>query len=210
MPDSVLDEIEDKYGFALPKLYRTIVDNNWVTYRGNERNYLYLYEAEWMPTEEIRDHEREDYHKPGFVPFAFNGAGDHYCWWPEAVHEYGVPIVECPHDYERATVFAPNFLGFVYRNILHLAAHHYDPDHDKYSRDLLRDYDRRLTPLLPEPWGNMIRSLVARPAVTRTMTSPNGQHSWAWTGLIPEDELAHLVSTSLSYPDLDREFTWML
>jgi len=79
--NSIYESIESKYGFALPSAYREMNELGWFDTCDKSR-YLWISEAEWMRPDEIFSYEPLEYHKPGFVPFAFTGAGDHWCWWP--------------------------------------------------------------------------------------------------------------------------------
>ena len=47
----------------------------------NEDQYLWLHETEWLAPVDILRYQPMEFHKPGFVPFAHNGGGDHWSWW---------------------------------------------------------------------------------------------------------------------------------
>src|SRR6516164_5067104 len=82
----IFRQIEQRYGFSVPTEYRLMSERGWFDF-DDARNrvgpdYLWLYDMEWLDPAGIRDHEFPEYCEPGFVPFAFTGGGDHWCWWP--------------------------------------------------------------------------------------------------------------------------------
>ncbi len=112
--NELYNRIEARYGFSILDEYRQMQSRGWFNVRDDER-YVWLHEAECLSLEEIADYEFEPYRKSGFVPFAFNGAGDLWCWWPEAASHSITPVVWCLHDVDMAEVSAPHFIGFIYR-----------------------------------------------------------------------------------------------
>lgn len=98
-----------------------------------ERRYLglWLRDVEWMVQSEVL----EDPHlRPGLYPFAHNGAGDQYAFFPQWPGRNGeASIVFAPHDEMTAEIFATTFSEL----LLHLwlvTAHWWDEKHDGADR----------------------------------------------------------------------------
>ena len=108
-------------------------------------------DMEWMPLEEIIDYHFEDYQSPGFVPFAFTAGGDLWCWRavPDAVVE--PCVVECPHDCEEGSVYAPDFQTAIYRHLLEAAAGLHGTEQDLLDEvDLIQKCCDRFRSLLSQ------------------------------------------------------------
>lgn len=105
--------VEQKYGLVLPEAYRSMYAAGWCDVKSN--NYFWLSDAEWMSLTEILDYQPQDYHKPGFVPFARTAGGDGWCWCPFLNSD---TVVSCPHDLELGSYYSASFIGFIYRQLL--------------------------------------------------------------------------------------------
>jgi hypothetical protein len=150
---SIYEAIKAKYTFSIPAEYRSMEATGWfsVQHPGesfkpeNEPTHLWIPEMEWLRPQEILDYEPEAYHKSGFVPFAFNGAGDHFGWWPSL---HPTAVVLCPHDDELAAFQAPNFVGAIYRQCLEYATG-FDRGEESSVRRQFADWAQRLSAYLP-------------------------------------------------------------
>jgi len=124
--EALYNAIAARYGFAIPDEYRRLESRGLFTlsaaahastfYRPD--SYLWLHDMEWYSPQAILDFEFEPYHLPGFVPFAFTGGGDYWCWHPAHADRRGAHVLCCCHDCELATIYAPNFHTALYRQIL--------------------------------------------------------------------------------------------
>ena len=90
LPVDTYTSIKAKYGFEIPAVYRTMEQDGFFELKPagedfDPRNdsYLWVPEAESMRPPEILAYETPSYQLPGFVPFAFTGGGEPWCWWPE-------------------------------------------------------------------------------------------------------------------------------
>lgn len=164
-------------------------------------NYFWLSEAEWMPPDEIADYEFEDYQKPGFVPFASTGGGDHWCWWPS---EHPEVVVFCPHDSCEGEFYAPSFIGLIYRCLLDYAR--YVSDEEEHEiRQYLRASATHLSPYLPDSWKDTLNNLASAQRVQQF--SPNGRE--AGLGLLTQERYQEIVQRDLTFPLLDQVFEWI-
>jgi hypothetical protein len=66
--------------------------------------------------------------RPGLLPFAGNGAGDHYSWYPAWQDGPEPPVLLVEHDSETSGVFAPDLAGCLVRCMVqHFAWHTFEP-----------------------------------------------------------------------------------
>ena len=202
METTYYNAIAARYNFVIPDVYREMESRGWF----NKAHYLWLHEAEWLPLDKIIHYEFADYHKLGFVPFAFNGAGDLWCWWPEATRDSATPVVCCPHDEEYGEFHAPNFLGFLYHQVLmYSVVGGFDVDEEEEAREWLRIWHKSFVEFFPHSWSETIASIANKPLITHEFG--RGLYS---AGFIQESEYNELVKRHLAFPKLNEKFRWMI
>lgn len=161
--DERYQTIETRYGFSLPNEYWQMQSRGWFDVQ-DQQNYVWLHEAEWLSLDEIAHYEFKPPYQSGFVPFAFNGAGDLWCWWLEAASE-GAPIVWCSHDADNGFVIAPHFIGFIYGQMVESCLVGYAPDAPE-KRDQLQQWLDRFAEFLPAQWTNNLLELMDKEPLT--------------------------------------------
>jgi hypothetical protein len=172
----------------------------------NKVRYLWLNEAEWLPLDDILHYEFADYHKPWFVPFAFNGAGDLWCWWPEASRHLVTPVVLCPHDEKYGEFYASDFLGFLYRQVLEYAVvGGFGISDEEEAREWLHLWHESFVEFFPHSWSETIMSIANKPLITHEFG--RGLYS---AGFIWESEYNELIKRHLAFPKLNEKFKWMI
>jgi hypothetical protein len=196
MNEALYKQIEDRYGFALPEEYQRLEARGLFAQSNpghasefyEPGSYLWLNDMEWYSLQEIAEFEFQSYHLPGFVPFAFTAGGDYWCWQPASTDERGTPVICCFHDYELATIYAPNFQAAVYRQILEFCkGSDDDPDVDAVA--FLRRWAIDLEPVFPPPWRNRLLELAAVPDAS--------------------ERASEFERTDLQYEIMDTEIRWM-
>lgn len=165
----------------------------------NDATYLWIPEAEWLTPKDILEFQFESYHKPGFVPFAFTGAGDLWCWWPA---QDSSAVVLCWRDSIEGSFDAPSFVGSLYRRILDHCLH-IDPGEEKEVRERLPALAKTLATYFPSQWRDTLLSLAETKVVSWRRERMTGQ------GLLSIDEHERLVKRDLNFPRLDETFEWM-
>jgi len=102
---------------------------------------------EWDRTvDDIVAFERDGLMRPGLVPFAGTGYGDHYCWYPRWQDGPEPPVVLFVHDELNSRLFARDFGECLARCMLqHFAADgsgDEDGSHERWSAhlDIVRPY----------------------------------------------------------------------
>jgi len=192
----IFDELRKKYDFEIPASYRSMFEAGWF----EKDDYLWVHEAEWLSPQEILAHEPADYHKPGFVPFAFTGAGDEWCWWPETGQEL---VVLCPHDALQGQYDAPNFAGSIYRRMLEYALNGFVAEEQQEARDQLDEWATRLQPYFPSAWRETLHRLAQAPYV-------KWQKGRDWgAGFCTFEEHDAIIERDLDFPLLNQPFEWM-
>lgn len=108
---------------------------------------LWLRGIEW-DTEPSQVAERGDL-RPGVFPFAGNGAGDSFAFYPTWQGELSEPpVIFVPHDEPTSRYFAPTFALALYRLWLEMGAD-WDADYDGDDREsALRAWAGILSPIL--------------------------------------------------------------
>ena len=214
--EEIYKEIERRYGFRLPSDYRSMQELGWFDFDpttdrdvafdpGSPHGYLWLNDMEWLSLAEIRDHQFPNYCLSGFVPFAFTGGGDHWCWYPKFTDadSGSTPVVLCPRDSNTGEFYAPHFLGAMYRQALDYAQTWRQADEVDLARAHLAGWASRLGPFFPRLWQEAIAYASAAPL-----------HEWKQgkitaRALLRAEECAAFVKRDLSFPQLDGEFKWM-
>ncbi len=205
--------IQQKFGFVIPEPYRELERRGFLALDGPASvaemmkpgsGYLYLYDMEWYTPQQILEYELDEYHLPGFVPFAFTGRADHWCWQPDCSTDRGTRVVLCPHDYELATIYAPDFVSAAYRHILEYTCYGVDSsDDESVIRAFLDRWIVDLRDVLQESWCERISLIRDKKLAAWSMPGAASQ------GLITEDELQTIVTQDIAYPDMDQEIQWM-
>jgi hypothetical protein len=195
---NVYDRINQRYGFMPPDEYRSMDQAGFFDFR-NKRTYLWIPEAEWLPPKKILTFEFEEFHKPGFVPFAHTAAGDHWCWWPG---QHDMAVVQCPHDSIEAWFDAPSFVGSIYRRVLDYCLDIL-PDDQVEVCTRLAEWVIRLDVYFPPTWIETLKRLsTAKPKTWR-------RKEMSGYGLLSITEYESLVKRDLGFPRLNKTFEWM-
>jgi hypothetical protein len=161
-----LAAIERHYNAILPDAYKLWAAKGYLTL--SSPHYLWVWEAEWIQLKEMPGYDFSTFpHIPGLIPFAFTGAGDHWCWHmevPTAPGEYRV--LNCVHDSYMAEVYAPNFAGWFYRTCLEYACSIEDnPKAIKEANKRLGLWADRLEEIGAGARADELRRLAAAPPV---------------------------------------------
>jgi hypothetical protein len=160
--------------------------------------------VEWVQPSEFGDYDTPEDWLPelALVPFAQNGAGDLWCVHPTERDGERVPIALVPHDELKATIYAPDFEAFLFRQLLE-ALTEIDPSHDKRTPDQRREHVkaeiRTLTPYVRVPWIALLTEVASRPVTT----TKHGYHSF-----LSRRDASHLVKETLAYARLDATFPY--
>lgn len=170
MSDAIYEAIAKRYGFTIPDEYRRLESRGLFTISAPAHasafyppgSYLWLNDMEWYSPEDILNFEFQPWHLPGFVPFAFTGGGDYWCWHPARAGDQGFHVMCCFHDYEMATVYAPNFQTALYLQILQFCAESSERQSIDASKFLCR-WAIDLAEIFPAAWSARLLQLADDP-----------------------------------------------
>lgn len=191
--------IEAKYGFAIPEDYRRMERDGFFDLK-NDATYLQIHEMEWMRPDEILAHKPADFHKPGFIPFAFTGGGDEWCWCPAMDPK---AVVSCPRDDSFGTFDAPDFLGSIYRRCLDAALELTDCDTEDECRGYYTTCITKLARYFPPARIESLQSIAKAPILQLY------QGKLPYRALLTRQDHDKLVAQDLAFPRLNEEFVWM-
>ena len=149
-----IHEIENKYQFRIPKEYLSLYERGCFNLNNPKHysdlindQYLWVNELEWIHPSKIITYRCEEQIKKQFVPFAFNGAGELWCWAPNENNVLGVPIVLCD-NIGSGTFEAPNFISLIFQQILMLIEY----EKSEYLKPYLKRYLRDFNNMFSESW----------------------------------------------------------
>ena len=99
-----------------------------------------------------------------------------------------------PHDGPTGYMYAPDFLGAVYRSVLcHAAAF----EGSRQDADALHRTIEQLSMMLPSAWRQTLASL-----------DPNTESGAGVRGMLDREDVAALLRADLAFSRLDEEFSW--
>lgn len=196
------DSIERSTGFQIPSLFRRMVTDGVTSYEKSPDEWLahppalsmMSMHVEWWRPEEMADFSPPDYYEKVFVPFAANGGGDLWCWYPESRTE-GIVLVS--HDEDAATHFAPDLEGFLFRHMVEGFAEIYNHEEPTLVH-VAQANVKTLAPYLRPEWTTLLSELTTRPIV-----SEQGCFRF-----LTRKEAASIVERELAMPSLGKTFQY--
>lgn len=156
----------------------------------NLEDGLRLSDVRWMSRQKIAEYDRPTYLSDRLVPFALTASGDRYGWWmtpDKCGYEF---VVFSPHDCSEADVYAPHFVGFLYRILLEDLRDCWGSWlGDQCTTEMIVAMVNRnielASPHLPEEWEATLRKLVSNTPFL------NDDQNLAW---IEWDEVERIVA----------------
>ncbi len=145
-----------------------------------------------------------------FIPFAMSGAGDLYCFHPNAATDAGVPVVYVWHDADEATFKAKNLQDFMFRGLLEAVA---EVDADSLimvggftenCRTMLGTHG----PFLSTRQRGVVADIYQRDLSAQVRPLPRGRNA-TYRGLLSDEELQQLLGTEMGFEQLDQSFAYM-
>jgi hypothetical protein len=211
----IYERIAKRFAYELPKEYRSLHERGWLTLDRPASSisatpgdgYLFMHEMEWYGLEEIATFDFPEFYRPhlqGLVPFAFNGAGDYWCWQCDKTDEHGTRVLLCYHDTGSAVIFAPNFETALYRQALAYATYWVGSDHVGLDegRAYLHRWAIDLAAIFSPGWSKVISDLSTRQPVE--WRDRQGRH----TTLLSPEERRHIEVRDAKFNEMDSEIIW--
>lgn len=194
-------EIEGRYGFALPPIYRTLQALGCFGDAGDLTRWLGFYDCEWLSLPSIAQYSFNPWEiavDGGFVPLAITGRGEPYCWrldWASPGEE--PPIVLCERS-EKATCLAPHLSGLLYRLALEAFAGRNDIGSTPAGKEELARNVETLSTVLPEPWAKRLLGFREMPWFKDKKSGTLLVILW--------NEAEQIIQADLAFPHLNEVF----
>jgi hypothetical protein len=196
-----LSRLERDCCFALPVPYRAFVERGYTTHPGPE--YLWVNDAEWIPTAQIATYEGVGTPKAGLVPFAFTAGRDLWCWQTRRITPAGEPAITfCPHDCHEGEWFAPSFMGWLYRVGLEYASL-IDED-ESVTRRHITAWAQLVGEFGHTDWAAELTEISKYPVLRYR----EGRDPHEYAGLLRPEELRKRVAMAFGDEFVDAKYVW--
>ncbi|RYJ37801.1 SMI1/KNR4 family protein [Flavobacterium anhuiense] len=228
-----IQEIETKYGFNFPLLYKQLDADgmldvgeygpNWYTevyptLKDNPPLLLHSYDFESLnlksvaeEIEELRD--PEDYRNINpefkFIPFAKSGGGDHYCFFLNEENNGDVPIVFVWHDSNEVNYLAKNLQDFIFKVLLIDMSKQdvYNELTDEEFRDDIESVFKSHKKYLTEQQNAILSAILKRDIIDYEIhVSPKIVESAR--GLLTDFELESIVNEVIPFDKMNQSFKY--
>lgn len=228
-----IQEIEKKYGFNFPLLYKQLDNDgmldvgeygpNWYaevypTLKDNPPLLLHSYDFESLNlksvAEEIEElQDPEDYRNINpefkFIPFAKSGGGDHYCFFLNEENNGNVPIVFVWHDSNEVNYLAKNLQDFIFKVLLIDMSKQdvYNELTDEEFRDDIESVFKSHKKYLTEQQNTILASILERDIMDYEINvSPKIVESAR--GLLTDFELEAIVNEVIPFDKMNQSFKY--
>ncbi|MDR2425465.1 MAG: SMI1/KNR4 family protein [Prevotellaceae bacterium] len=228
-----LEQIEQRFNFTYPKLYRQLFLDGMLNTGGEYGPGWYAIYGEQFrenPTllffgfdfvllqwkriiEEIEafgdtDNYRQIKSGLQFVPFGQTGSGDLYVFQFDRQNGDDVPVVQMYHDYDMAVVLAKNLQDFIFRDLLEdlttvNCSNTLDGDLKTNAANILRTH----RPYLKQSQIEKLEEIYGRELLEYTEITSSGLEL-STTGLISQDELEEILNQEIGCDMLGIEFQY--
>ena len=228
-----IQEIETKYDFKFPDLYKELDADgmldvgeygpNWYlevypTLKDNPPLLLHSYDFESLnlksvaeEIEELRD--PEDYRNINlelkFIPFAKSGGGDHYCFFLNEENNGDVPIVFVWHDMNEVNYLAKNLQDFIFKVLLIDMSKKdiYNELSDEEFRNEIQSVFKSHKKYLNERQISILEEIMTRQIVEYEIhVSPKIIESAR--GLLTDSELESIVNKIIPFYKMNQSFKY--
>lgn len=228
-----IKDIETKYGFQFPFLYKQLDADgmldvgeygpNWFTevyptLKDNPPLLLHSYDFESLnlksvaeEIEELRD--PEDYRNINpefkFIPFAKSGGGDHYCFFLNDEENGDVPIVFVWHDSNEVNYLAKNLQDFIFKVLLIDMSQQdlYNELSDEEFRSDLESVFKSHKKYLTERQNEILESILKREIIDYEINvSPKIVETAR--GLLTDHELESIVNEVIPFDKMNKSFKY--
>ncbi|WP_289662975.1 SMI1/KNR4 family protein [Flavobacterium panacagri] len=228
-----IKDIETKYGFEYPLLYKQLDADgmldvgeygpNWFTevyptLKDNPPLLLHSYDFESLNlksvAEEIEElRAPEDYRNINpefkFIPFAKSGGGDHYCFFLNEEENGDVPIVFVWHDSNEVNYLAKNLQDFIFKVLLIDMSQQdlYNELSDEEFRSDLESVFKSHKKYLTERQNEILESILKREIIDYEINvSPKIVETAR--GLLTDHELESIVNEVIPFDKMNKSFKY--
>lgn len=228
----MLSEIENKYNFQYPELYKQLEADgrlnvgqygpNWYAtvfplLKENPTLLLFSNEFELTRIDDIPEEIEtltapDDYRgikrEYRFIPFATTGAGDNYCFFLNKKVGDNIPIVLLWHDVDKIDFLAKNLQDFIFRMILNdmsdlnVDSQISDAEFYEQLHKILKTHNQYLT----TQQTGVLNEIVQRELIEYTVKYQ--RYTEDLRGLLNTEELQTIITTIIGYEDLNKSMPY--
>lgn len=226
-------EIENKYNFKYPELYKKLERDGMLnvgsygpiwhstvfpTLKENPTLLLYTNDFELLNVqaaneaiEELTDPEDYLQIKPEFkfIPFGQSGGGDHYCFFLNEQKGDEIPVVFVWHDSNEATYLARNLQEYIFRMLLTDMSDQdiYNNVTDEEFKTNLKSILKTHTKYLTEKQSEILQNIFSREIIDYNIDLPKGRKE-KHRGLLTDIELKKICNEVIPYEKMDTSFEY--
>lgn len=222
-----LEEIEQKYKFNYPSLYKELykdgmiveeADINWYKevypkVKNNPPLLLFGHDIQMLTFDEMEDYYEilTDEEWPGinqelnFIPFLRNAAGDSICFYMNEADGENIPVAYVPHDDSEFEIQAKNLQDYIFREMLMAVVDIWDTtlitdDFENNINNMYKSHKKYLT----ERQQSIVKDVYSRELKEYKYKISDKYESEA-TGLLTYDEYDKILKKEIDFPLLGKE-----
>lgn len=225
-------EIEKKYGFEYPSLYKQLyVDGmldwgefspNWYfeiypKLKDNPPLLLHSYDFELMDLKSVSqeieelmdpDNYRNINEEFRFIPFAHNAAGDHYCFFLNKENKGELPVVFLYHDENEAEYMAKNLQDFIFRMILQDMSQQdtFNEINDEEFRNNIVNVLKSHAKYLTDKEQDILQNILRREIIDYEISFSYGNEDAR--GLLTDIEMKKVINEIIPFDKMDTSFEY--
>lgn len=226
----ILQDIEKKYGFEYPELYKQLYkdgmlymgefDPNWHSeicpkLKENPPLLFHIYDFKLMDLKiidaEIKElSDPENYRKINkefkFIPFGRSYGGDHYCFFLNEENNGDIPVVFVWHDLNEVEYLGKNLQDFMFRALLTDMAYIDEEVSDKEFRYNLEMVYLSHKKYLTEKQQNILQAILNLEIKEYEITHPNSKENAR--GLLTYEEKDRILTEIISFDKMNTSFEY--
>lgn len=226
-----LQDIEKKYGFEYPELYKQLyLDGmldmgeygpNWYseiypTLKDNPPLLLNSCDFELLTLKSVCEEIDElsdpnNYRKINkefkFVPFAKSGGGDHYCFFMSNKDNSDIPIVFVWHDLNEVEYLAKNLQDFIFKMLLNDMSYFDDEDlSDSEIENNINNVFKSHAKYLTDKEQDILQNILIREIIDYEISFSYGNEDVR--GLLTDIEMKKIINEIIPFDKMDTSFEY--
>lgn len=192
---------------GIPEIYK-LIDQKGYT-KSETNNYLWMYEMNWLPAEQIAKQPQEIVADTPLTRFAFTARNDSWCWkWTCCTAEPAVCLCEAVEDH--GIYYAQNTADAIMRQIIEYCASANSAlssdNREEYQifeyqlKEQLLAWQSALEYIIPKSHIDTITLLMNMPLKMQSSKYGN------WYALLSQDQMNQLIKSCVGFPLIDKKF----
>lgn len=192
----------------IPRIYKEMENLNYT--KANSKEYLWLYDMEWLEIGEILNYDYEEGESHEIIPFAHTGGGDKWVWILN--NNIELPVGLCYHDDCEGIYYAKNLQDAFFRQILDFVSgsnfYIHEEAAESYQMDIhnlrryLNTWRTKLGRFFSKENNEVIDSLLEKDL--KLCKSIYGE----WYALLTEEESNEILKRYVDFELINQNFEW--